>query len=157
MKEKYKMSAKERAAWDDWETAVKPDRHGVPVALWIGLIVLVAILGSVLMRVTGQPHNAVQYIVATPTPEPEHQIRFLCMVNGNQLLPRMGVTWVRENGQTVDDATDGSGCTMIPADEPVGVLDHVHQTTHWVWPGARPVCLDISGGGIYSGNLCPPG
>lgn len=156
---KQKMSSKEYDAWQAWlknESAVKADRRGVPSGLWIALIVLVAVLGAALMSVTGRPYNAV-YIVATPTPGPEHQIRFLCMVNGDQLLPRMSVTWVRENGQTVDDATDGSGCTMIPADEPVGILDHVHQTTHWIWPGARPVCLDISGGGIYSGNLCPPG
>lgn len=162
MKTKHDMSNKELKTWQAWlkeaeQTAVKPDqRRGVPTGLWLVLGLLVGLLGLALMSVTGRPYNAV-YIVATPTAGPEHHIRFLCYTNGRQLLPRMSVTWIRENGQTVTDATDGSGCTMIPANEPVGVVDYVHQTTHWVWPGSLPVCVDIAGGGIYSGNLCPPG
>ena len=158
---KHRMSAKEYDTWQQWlkeaeETAVKPARRrGVPVGLWLVLALLIGLLGLALMGVTKRPYNAV-YIVATATPE-THYIRFLCFHNNGRMLPNMGVTWQRENGQTVDDVTDAVGCVMVPANETIGVLNHVHQVMVTVWPGARPVCQDITTGIIESGNLCPPG
>lgn len=151
------MTDKEAAAW---KAAAKPGQSETAVSIWIWVVLLVLVVGLaglLGMRLFGQPHNEIQYIVATPTAGPDYQIRFLCYTNGRQLLPRVTATWIRENGKTVTYSTDETGCTMIPADEPVGVVDHVHQTTHWIWPGSLPVCIDIAGGGIYSGNLCPPG
>lgn len=161
---KHKMSNKEYQTWQEWlkeaqdagKLAAKPAPAVRPAIWWALLIVTAALLAAVGWRV-GRPHNAILYVVATPTTGPDYHIRFLCYTNGRQLLPRMSVTWIRENGQTVTDATDGTGCTMIPANEPVGVFDHVRQVTYWVWPGSLPVCVDIAGGGTYSGNLCPPG
>lgn len=149
------LKSKEQRAWDDWETAVKPG-NGRVTLLWIALIILVAITGAVSLAVFGRPYNQVQYIVATPTRD-DSFIRFLCYHNNGQLLPSMGVVWQRENGQTVDAVTDGTGCVIVPANETIGVWNHVTQVTTAVWPGARPVCLNISTGIVESGSLCPPG
>jgi len=150
------LKSKEQRAWDDWETAVKPG-NGRVTLLWIALIILVAITGAVSMAVFGRPHNQVQYIVAMPTAGPVHYVRFLCYHNNGQMLPGMTATWQRENGQTVDDVTDALGCVIVPANEAIGVFNHVYQVTTTVWPGARPICLNIATGVIESGNLCPPG
>lgn len=154
------LKSKEQQAWEVyWEEEVaKPDKtgNGRTLFLWVALIILMAITGAVSLAVFGQPRNEVFYVVATPEQQAMASVRFLCYTNGGQLLPRMTATWVRENGQTVTDSTGETGCTMIPASEPVGVFDHVHQSVHWVWPGSLPVCVDIADGGIYSGNLCPP-
>jgi hypothetical protein len=156
-----KLKSKEQRVWEAyWESeeVTKPDKtgNGRTLFLWVALIVLMVITGAVSLSVFGQPRNEVFYVVATPEQQAMGSVRFLCYLNDGQLLPRMTATWVRENGQTVTDSTGDTGCTMIPASEPVGVFDHVHQTIHWVWPGSLPVCVNIADGGIYSGNLCPP-
>lgn len=159
MTDKYKMSAKEAAEWDDWQKAVKPGaRRGGVVMLWLALAALVmsAALAWVTVKPAGQGGNVV-YIVATPTPGVTHYIRFICYHNSGRMLSNMGVTWQRENGQTVDDVTDALGCIIVPADEIIGIWNHVTQAATAVWPGARPVCLDIASGRVESGNLCPPG
>lgn len=149
------MKSKEYDTWAEWlkeqeaKTAVKAARRGVSPLVWLALVLLAAVTGLFGMKLFGAPHNTVIVV-------PEY-VRPLCYHNNGTPLPRMGATWIRESGQAVDAVTDEAGCINVPAGEAIGVLNHVTQNVSTVWPGARPICLNIATGVIESGNLCPPG
>jgi len=155
---KGKMSKKEQAVWEEWGKAQAAKRETAVSPLYLlALILVLAVVCIVYGYIMGRSGVGAQVVVVTLTAEPEHHVRFLCLTNGDRMLPNMGVTWQRENGQTVDDVTDSTGCTIIPANEAIGLLNHVHQVMITIWPGSRPVCQDIVTGIVESGNLCPPG
>lgn len=149
------MKQKEYDTWikalkaQEGETAVKAARRGVSLLVWLALILLMSMTSLLGLRLFGMPRNTVIVV-------PEY-VRPLCYHNNGTPLPRMGVTWQRDTGQAVDAVTDEAGCINVPAGEAIGVLNHVTQNVSAVWPGARPVCLNIATGVIESGNLCPPG
>lgn len=147
--EAYKKVGKKKQSRDD-AAFVSP-----LILASVALLLLLMLFWLLVFSRQNPPHN-----VAIPLPQPTeevHYVRFLCLTNGERLLPHKGVTWQRENGQVVDDVTDETGCVLIPADEQIGIFNHVHQVTMAIWPGQRPVCQDIVTGIVQSGNLCPPG
>lgn len=148
------MKNKEHETWVQWlkeqegETAVKAERRAAPLLIWLALILLAVVTALLGTRLFGMPYSVIVV--------PEY-VRPLCYHNNGTPLPRMGVTWQHDTGQAVDAVTDEAGCINVPAGEAIGVMNHVTQNVSAVWPGARPVCLNIATGVIESGNLCPPG